>query len=79
MHFTVLIMYLHYYKLNSISNNKATNFLNQQFHSQLGACKFNYQLKIKLKNKYLKYVYLLIDIIAKVYLTNLSQISYSSF
>ena len=45
---------------------------------------FNILLKfffsqLKLKNKFLRHVYLFIDIITKVYLTNLSQISYSSF
>ena len=51
MHVTVLIKHLHYYKLNIISKNQTTNLSKQQFRSNLGACKINYQMYwMKLKN-----------------------------
>ena len=39
----------------------------------------SYYLIIKLKKEFLRHVYLFIDIITRLYLTNLSQISCSSF
>ena len=45
--YTVLIKHLHYYKLNIILKNKATNLVEQQFHSDLGVYHLH---RMKLKN-----------------------------
>ena len=51
MHVTVLMKYLHYYKLNITLKNKATNLLEQQFHSDLGTFKIKFCFNgMKLKN-----------------------------
>ena len=41
MHVTVLIKYLHYYKLNIISQNKTTVIFEVAILFQLGACKIS--------------------------------------
>ena len=41
MDVTVLIKYLHYYKLNIISRNKATGIFEVALLFQLGACKIS--------------------------------------
>ena len=79
MHVTILIKYLHNYKSNIIYENKATNLIEAAICSELGACKSNYRLLIKLKNKFLRHVYLLNDIITRVYLTHVQFIPNKMF
>ena len=78
MHAAVLMKYLQHYKLIYIEKQSYKPYSSNNFAPKWGAYKINYcSFWMKLKNRFLRHVYLFIDT-TRMYLTNLSQISCSS-
>ena len=67
----VIIKYLHHYKWNSVLKMNYKTFVKQWLCPELGTCKIKFwSIFGILNNKFLRHVYLFIDIITRMYPQN---------